>query len=393
MTSSPAERELTRVLAQRTGTRAEDWYCVYRERHGMLLVFEAIRETLGEGEVVTQLLTCCTAVDPILAAGLVPRYGELSARTSALDPNALEATTATRAVVIQHTYGIVDDVSSEELARRAHDAGALAVEDCAHCVGRVARGRDGAPVADVSFHSFGSGKMLRTVLGGAVWVNPASPFAATARVLRERLAVLPPSGRWLDVLEGVFINQNRLFNHIPRGAAMALRHGLARMCLFEPAVSVEELRGKVSHDPMRLSERLCQKALAALESLDETERVCAAATEILRAGLSGCPGVEIPAAALAGVAQPLLRFPVLVRDTSTSDRVIAAVRAAGYYTEPWYRPALTPGVPDEAVYHVPLDRSGVRVCDDFVARVTPLPTDRTEREAREIVDIVREICS
>lgn len=393
MTGSPAEREVARVLAQRTGTSPDDWYCVYRERHGMLLAFEAARETLGEGAVVTQLLTCCTAVDPILAAGLVPRYGELSARTAALDPAALRLDATTRAVVIQHTYGIVDDAASAELARRAHEAGALAVEDCAHCVGRMARDEGGEPVADVSFHSFGSGKMLRTVVGGAVWVNPASPFAATARALRERLAALPASGRWLDVLEGAFINQNRLFNHIPRGVAMALRHGLARLRLFEPAVSVEELRGKVSHDPMRLSERLCRKALDALAAVDETERMCAAATEVLRAGLVGCPGVEVPAAALAGPAQPLLRLPVLVRDTSTSDRLIAAVRRAGYYTEPWYRPALTPGVPDEGVYHVPADRSGVRVCDDFVARVTPLPTDRTEAEARQIVDIVREVCS
>ena len=85
MDRTEREASIARIMAERTGTRPEDWYCVYRARHGMLAACEAVRATIGEGHVVTQLLTCCTAVDPILAAGLIPRYGEVSADTASLD--------------------------------------------------------------------------------------------------------------------------------------------------------------------------------------------------------------------------------------------------------------------------------------------------------------------
>ena len=89
MERSQLEKSLAERMAELTQTRAEDWYLTYRARHGMLTVFRSLVGKKGAGEVVTQLLTCCTAVDPIIAAGLVPVYGELSAQTCSLDPDQL----------------------------------------------------------------------------------------------------------------------------------------------------------------------------------------------------------------------------------------------------------------------------------------------------------------
>ena len=388
----PEEERIARVMADRTGTDPSDWYLVLKARHGMLLAFESVRRALGEGAVVTQLLTCCTAVDPIVAAGMEPRYGELSARNASLDPDALPLSDDVRAVVVQHTYGIVDDASSAALAARAHEAGALVVEDCAHCATRMARDAAGAPVADVSVHSFGMGKMLGTLLGGAVWVNPASAHRGAIDDLRARLEALPVSGRRIDLLEGAFIPQNRVFNHVPASVARGLRHGLARVGLFEPPVSVDELRGKVSREPMRPSAHLCSKVLAAFDRLRDTERMRAEAAEVLRRELAGTC-VETFAAAMEGPVQPLLRFPVLAPDTAAADRLIREVCAAGYYTTAWYRPELFPGVLDPGAYRVPSDRSGLSTSDDITARVAPLPTDHTPTELAEIARIARAVCS
>ena len=101
MERSQLEQSLAERMAELTQTRAEDWYLTYRARHGMLTVFRALAGKKGAGEVVTQLLTCCTAVDPIIAAGLVPVYGELSARTCSLDPDQLRLGQNARAVVLQ----------------------------------------------------------------------------------------------------------------------------------------------------------------------------------------------------------------------------------------------------------------------------------------------------
>ena len=168
-----AQQELRSALAQRTGTSADDWFLVYRARHGMLACLRVLHELHGAGSVITQLLTCCTAVDPIIAAGLRPIYGDVSAGSYALDSEALPAADDVLGIVDQHTFGYIDEASSARLRAAADARGALLLEDCAHCVGRMAMGPDGAPTADLSFHSFGVEKMLPTYFGGTVWVNPA----------------------------------------------------------------------------------------------------------------------------------------------------------------------------------------------------------------------------
>lgn len=213
------EEALARELAELTGTCADDWYLTYRARHGMLAVMEELARVRGVGEVATQLFTCCTAVDPILAAGLVPAYGEVSADTCSLDPDLLAPGEATRAVMLQHTFGIVDDEASARLAARAREAGALVLEDCAHCAGRMARGADGLPVADVSFHSFGVEKMLPTLFGGAVWVNPRSQAPDVASAARERLAALPAPSARLERLCASYRGVNRVLVHLPAAAS------------------------------------------------------------------------------------------------------------------------------------------------------------------------------
>ena len=163
MARSQQEASIAQIMASRTGTDPADWFLVFKARYGMQVAFEEIYAEMGPGEVATQLLTCCTAVDPILVAGLVPRYCEVSFDTAMIDSEALDASGELRAVVAQHTYGIVDDAATARLAQRAHDAGALLVEDCAHCVGRMAKSESGEPLADISFHSFGIEKMLHTL--------------------------------------------------------------------------------------------------------------------------------------------------------------------------------------------------------------------------------------
>lgn len=78
MTRSKQEEAIANILAARTSTNACDWYLVFKARHGMQIAFEEIRAELDSGDVATQLLTCCTAVDPILVAGLIRAIARLT---------------------------------------------------------------------------------------------------------------------------------------------------------------------------------------------------------------------------------------------------------------------------------------------------------------------------
>lgn len=387
------EEQLAGVMARRTGTSPDDWYLVFKARYGMQLAFEAIARELGGGAVATQLLTCCTAVDPILVAGLEPVYSEVSASTAAIDPLKMARCDGLRAVVLQHTYGIIDVPSSIELADAAHAAGAVLVEDCAHCVGRMAARGDGSPVADISIHSFGVEKMLDSHFGGVVWVNPRSEFAGVVRSLREALDALPEPPARLDFLARAYLTENRVLVHSPRALSRWLRRALPALGLFEPAVSEEERSGTLSRKAYRPSRRICAQAAEALDGLDARLAQHAAAVAVYRDAFAAMPGVRPLAATMDGPVQPLLRFPILVRDTATADRVTAAVCAAGYYTTAWYRPELGPGVLDASAYRLPRDRSHLRVCDELVACVATLPANISVDGAREVSRVVAGVVS
>ncbi len=383
MTSENAAA-VTRMLAERTGTDPHDWFLVLKARYGMQVVLEALRDERGPGEVVSQVFTCSTAVDPILVAGLRPVYAEVSAATISIDPDLLEVGPATRAVVLQHTFGIVDAAAARRVQAAAQAAGALLVEDAAHCVGRVARGGDGMPLADVSIHSFGVEKVLPTTFGGAVWVNPAMRDAGLrARIVRE-LAGLPPVGRRLDLALRLYRTELRILSRIPDALSVRLREGLTRAGLFEPAIAAVESRGGLGHPPMAPSAWTVGRMADALPSLDaEESRRSAVVAEYLRV-LAGA--VEMPGAALAG--GPLVRFPLFAPDADSAERVIGALAVAGVYVGRWYRPALFPGVEDPAVYgYVPGD-DGLTVSEDLVARVVNLPTIVDLPTARRAAQVV-----
>src|SRR6187402_2231219 len=128
---------LRQRLASITGTQAADWFPVFKARYGMLAAFEAIAATRPERRaVVTQTLTCSTAVDPIIVAGLTPAYAEVSPATFSIDPAALTLPDAPAALVIQHTFGVVTEADARLLAEVAAAGGAVVVEDSAHCVTR-----------------------------------------------------------------------------------------------------------------------------------------------------------------------------------------------------------------------------------------------------------------
>ncbi len=394
MTRSRLENEIANVLAAKTVTSSADWYCVFKARLGMLVAFESIRDVQGEGTVGTQLLTCCTAVDPIIQSGLKPHYLDISTRSAAIDPHALSTCGKDmRAVVLQHTYGIIDVEESRAFVRAAHEKGLVVVEDCAHCVGRMALDEFGAPLADISVHSFGIEKVIDTLFGGAIWVNPASPFAELAIDLAARLSKLPPASTRLSALARINRFLRRVHGHGPRVCAWPWRHGLSACGLFDPAVAEVERRGGLPYEPVRPSAHVCEKALAGLATLGQNEENRTAVTAVYRERLQNVKGVEIPAAALEGDPQPLLKFPILVADTDIADCVIEAVCSAGYFTSAWYRPELTPGVLDASAYSVPHDRSNLAQNDDFIARVATLPTNIPLAAADSVVDAVLSVVS
>ncbi|GAA2248675.1 DegT/DnrJ/EryC1/StrS family aminotransferase [Rarobacter faecitabidus] len=382
---SAATARLRAELAAVTGTNGEDWFFVFKARYGMQAVFDALRANRAGTEVLTQVLTCSTAIDPILAAGLTPRYGEVAEDTLALDPASAVVGSATAAVVVQHTFGIIADEATAALRERAHGAGALLVEDSAHCVARLARDAGGEPLADVSVHSFGVDKILRTRFGGAIWVNPELADRSLRDGLRASLGSLPGLSRRLDWVTRINRGQSAVLNRLPGKIGGPLRSGLARVGLFEYVVSPIEQRGRLPYAPMASSPWIDDQARAHLESLAPNEAQRRAAVAVYQRELAG--HIDFPAI-LGGDAQPLVRFPIRVPQ---AEALISNLASQGYFAGRWYRPAIFPGPVDASAYgYAPgtLPRTE-RIIDEIVNLPTNVPPEAAASIAARVRDFLR----
>ncbi|WP_448629312.1 DegT/DnrJ/EryC1/StrS family aminotransferase [Cellulomonas soli] len=383
--SSHDAATVTSLLAQRTGTDPADWFLVLKARYGMQVVLQALADTRGPGEVVTQVFTCATAVDPVLVAGLRPVYAEVAPRSVAVDPDRLGVGAHTRAVVLQHTFGIVDGEAAVRLAEIARSVGALVLEDSAHCVGRLARDAAGEPVADVSVHSFGVEKMLPTRFGGAVWVNPALGDRALRDRLVHDLGALPVAGARVDLAARTYRTQLRVLTRLPKPVAGPLRSLLTRARLFDPAIAPVELRGGLAHPPLRPSAWVVAQMAARLPGLEQDETRRAQAVEVYLRELGDL--VEVPAA--VGPDSALVRFPFFASDAQAAERVLDALARGGVYAGRWYRPALFPGVSDPALYGYTPGDGTLAVTEALIERVVNLPTGVDVERARHVAALVR----
>lgn len=403
MSGTSTWNDIARELAHLTATHAEDWLPVAKARYAMYATFKAVREIGGgthdAGTVLTQLYTCVTAVDPIIAAKFTPVYADISPRTLALDTQTLDDSTRDSAegpvaVVLQHTFGIIDDAQSRILASHAHKQGALVVEDCAHCLGRMAYAADGSPVADVSVHSFGVEKMVRSSFGGAVWINPRldSTIRQHIRSQVERLPVVAGT-RAAAIHTYPFVK--RVLAHLPQGLSHTVRSALAHAGLFEFPVDPVEQRGGMSAPilPDAWVYRHMSDALNGYEqSLDVRRRL----TDIYRFELPLAPlttsatqPLECPDLVLSDKTQPLLAFPVYLANEGLAAKAVRTLRAAGVYARAWYRPLLFPGVEDTSMYHVD---ASIRypVCERCSRGAVLLPVDLDEERTRAAARLLRE---
>lgn len=367
------------ALAERTGTQARDWFVVFKARYGMAEVFACVADASEKRTVVTQALTCATAIDPILVAGLTPLYGDINSATMALDAASIaERAQGAAAVVIQHTFGIIDATADAELVSCALAAGAIVVEDNAHGVARLSRDGAGSPLADVSIHSFGVEKVLPTKFGGAVWVNPDTTHAEFAQALRRRLEALPAPPLLLRWVAAQYRLQLAALRRLPAPLAEPLRRALTRAKLHEPAIAPIETAGGLPHRPATLPEGLARQAAAALAQLPAHESRRAAAVAAYLESL----GDLCPAAAAHG--QPLVRLPLLLPEGVDAEAVVTTLRAEGIGAGRWYRPLLFPGVDDPAAYGLDPADQALAVTRDVAARIVNLPTDVSPERATAI---------
>lgn len=166
-----------------------DAFTFYRGRVAQAAILGALGVSSGD-EVAIQAFTCSAVPEGILSLGARPLYIDVSPGGCTMDPGDLSArlTPRTRAIIVQHTFGIPANLAPILAIAKARNL--PVIEDCAHAIGSTIDGMEVGAAGVAAFYSFEASKPIFAGIGGSARVNdPALAGAMGERYSRFH----PPS--------------------------------------------------------------------------------------------------------------------------------------------------------------------------------------------------------
>lgn len=172
-------RKLETALAQRYQSSLAQTSLIYSGRSALAL---ALQSFLAAGQiqrgdhVAINAFTCYAVVEAVQFVKLKPSYVDLAPASPNFSLDLLERQLKNdpklKVVIVQNSFGLpVDDRRLLKLQQRYHF---LLIEDLAHCAGRFyPSGREIGTIGQATCLSFGKGKAIDTITGGAVILRGA----------------------------------------------------------------------------------------------------------------------------------------------------------------------------------------------------------------------------
>jgi dTDP-4-amino-4,6-dideoxygalactose transaminase len=153
--SGPAIAKLKTAISQMFPRR--QIYLVNAGRTALLLALKSL-DLKPKDEVVHLDFTCTVVPETIKAAGGIP--------VPVADLIQAKITPRTKALIVQHTFGLPDNLS--KLQAICRQSKLILIEDCAHSLGAKYHGKPVGSFGDMSVLSFGRDKIISSVFGGAL---------------------------------------------------------------------------------------------------------------------------------------------------------------------------------------------------------------------------------
>ncbi len=318
------------ILARRLGVR--HILGAGSGRAALWLLLQALHRLRPERAIVAlPAYTCFSVAAAAVRAGLKLFPLEVNPEKLDCDFSGLDALPkeSLLCVITSHLFGVVNDVS---VAReKARQAGAFLIDNAAQALGAERDGYLAGTGGDAGIYSFGRGKALSALEGGAVVTNDDR----VARALREEARELPDSSRlhsvqlFLELLAYSAFLRPRLY-WVPNGLPF-LNLGVTR---FDPGFPV--------HSLPPLSRELIVNLL---DRLDEVSRVRRANATRIVAALEGNRSVCFPRWP-QDCRPAMVRLPVIARDEQMRQLALCRLTQAGIGASGFYPSAICdiPGI-------------------------------------------------
>lgn len=349
---------------------------------GRAALYEILKGyAIGEGdEVITQAFTCVALPNAILATGASVVYVDISSNLT-MDPKDLQKkiTGKTKAIILQHTFGIPSDIESILTMARTHNI--KVIEDCAHGIGVPYKGKKLGQFGDAAFFSFGRDKAFSCVFGGMSITNDKKLAEELEKSYKE---ISYPCLSWTaqQLFHPVaFSLILPLYDFYSFGKMLVVFFQKLRMLSFP--VSGEEKKGIYKNtDVKRLPGALATLALAQIERLSEFNKKRELLADVYIKGLFELKK-DFPSSAHI----PYLRFPFL---SEKRDEIAWELRKKHIYVGKWYAHVIDPlGVDFAKIgYTIGMCPNAERVA----SRILNLPTFPTLEvsDAQRIVRYIKQ---
>jgi dTDP-4-amino-4,6-dideoxygalactose transaminase len=196
-----------------------------------------------KSEVALQAFTCNAVPNPVIWADLEPLYIDCNTNDYNLSVSDLGAklTPNTRAVVIQHTFGLPAGI--EQISAFCKAKNLILIEDCAHSLGAEYNGQKVGTFGKVAFFSFSRDKVISSVYGGMAVTNDPE-IAKKLENLQKEFGQPPDFWTFQQILHPILLNYIILpiYNFLDLGKMLLVASQVLH--ILSKAVSWQEKQGK-----------------------------------------------------------------------------------------------------------------------------------------------------
>jgi perosamine synthetase len=216
----------------------------WKGRAALYAILRALEIGPGD-EVILPGFTCVVVPNAVRLAGARPVYADIKPGSYHMDLGeaAAKISPRTKAVVVQHTFGIA--ACLDEALQLAQSHGLFLIEDCAHALGTAAHGRHVGLTGHAAFFSSQWSKPYTTGLGG-IAVTRSHEIAARLAEVWKRSIQPPLLARLRLFLQ--YQGYKSLFTPRMYWGAQAALQGLSQVGLFVGSSSTGELEGAMPRD-------------------------------------------------------------------------------------------------------------------------------------------------
>ena len=303
----------------------------FRGRVAMAAILRGLAVKPGD-DVLVQAFTCIAVPEAVFSIGARPRYVDVALGSPNMDAADLKEKirSDTKAVVIQHSFGLPADVHA--LGNITAAAEIPMVEDCAHTIASSVNGRLVGSFGAGAFYSYEASKPVFVGIGGSAIANDA---ALAAELASSYSGFVEPSRSTQMQLLAMFIAHRVAYRPSTYWTVRSLFRTLVKAGVIKGNYNkVEDESGPAEDFTRRMGARQHRMLESALRQLESQTKHRVWVANQYRSHIANASVKHIPLE--AGVAPVFGRYPMLVEDKPEwiEGAKKARVELADFYATP-----------------------------------------------------------